>query len=192
MISGILLAGGGSIRMGRPKGLLEYRGVPFLRAVAMALLTGGVEELIAVLNPEVPGLPDVLPADARVRWVAAPPAAAGQLASLRAGLHRLSPASEAALIALVDQPAVRPETVAALIHAFREARAPLLLPVHQGRRGHPVCFARTLYPELLEAPEQEGARAVVRRHRAILREVAVDDPAIHQDVDSPEDFARLP
>lgn len=191
MISGILLAGGGSTRMGRPKGLLEYRGVPFLRAVATALLTGGVEELIAVLNPEVPGLPDVLPADPRVRWVAAPPAPAGQLASLRVGLHSLSPASEAALVALVDQPAVRPETVAALIHAFREGRGPLLLPVHQGRRGHPVCFARALYPELLEAPEEEGARAVVRRHGAPLREVAVDDPAIHQDVDSPEDLARL-
>lgn len=177
--------------MGRPKGLLEYRGVPFLRAVATALLTGGVEELIAVLNPEVPGLPDVLPADPRVRWVAAPPAPAGQLASLRVGLHSLSPASEATLVALVDQPAVRPETVAALIHAFREARGPLLLPVHQGRRGHPVCFARALYPELLKAPEEEGARAVVRGHGTLLREVAVDDPAIHQDVDSPEDFAHL-
>ncbi len=191
MISGILLAGGASTRMGRPKGLLEYRGVPFLRAVATALLTGGVEELVAVLNPEVPRLPKVLPADTRVRWVAAPLTAAGQLASLRTGLHALSPASEATLVALVDQPDVRPGTVAALIRAFRETGAPLLLPVCEGRRGHPVCFARTLYPELLAAPEQEGARAVIRRHRALLREVVVDDPGIHQDVDSPEDLARL-
>jgi len=191
VISGILLAGGASTRMGRPKGLLEYRGVPFLRAVATALLTGGVEELVAVLNPEVPRLPGVLPADTRVRWVAAPLTAAGQLASLRTGLHALSPASEATLVALVDQPAVRPETVAALIQAFREMGAPLLIPICEGRRGHPVCFARALYPELLEAPEQEGARAVIRRHRALLREVVVDDPGIHQDVDSPEDLARL-
>lgn len=191
MISGILLAGGASTRMGRPKGLLEYRGVPFLRAVATALLTGGVEELVAVLNPEVPRLPGVLPADTRVRWVAAPLTSAGQLASLRTGLHALSPASEATLVALVDQPAVRPETVAALIQAFRETGAPLLLPLREGRRGHPVCFARALYPELLQAPEQEGARAVIRRHRALLREVVVDDPGIHQDVDSPEDLARL-
>jgi len=191
VISGILLAGGASTRMGRPKGLLEYRGVPFLRAVATALLTGGVEELVAVLNPEVPRLPEVLPADTRVRWVAAPLASAGQLASLRTGLHALSPASEATLVALVDQPAVRPETVAALVQAFREIGAPLLLPVCEGRRGHPVCFARALYPELLEAPEQEGARAVIRQNRALLREVVVDDPGIHQDVDSPEDLARL-
>lgn len=191
MISGILLAGGASTRMGRPKGLLEYRGVPFLRAVATALLTGGVEELVAVLNPDVPGLPEVLPADTRVRWVAAPLASAGQLASLRTGLHALSPASEATLVALVDQPAVRPETVAALIQAFRETGAPLLLPLREGRRGHPVCFARALYRDLLEAQEQEGARAVIRRHRALLREVVVDDPGIHQDVDSPEDLARL-
>ena len=192
MISGILLAGGASTRMGRPKGLLEYRGVPFLRAVASALLTGGVEELVAVLNPAVPGLPEVLPADSRVRWVAAPPASAGQLASLRMGVDALSPASEAALVALVDQPAVRSETIAALIRVFRETGAPLLLlPVCEGRRGHPVCFARALYPELLEAPEQEGARGVVRRHRASLREVVVEDPGTHQDVDSPEDLARL-
>lgn len=191
MISGILLAGGASTRMGRPKGLLEYGGVPFLRAVATALLTGGVEELVAVLNPDVPGLPEVLPADTRVRWVAAPLASAGQLASLRTGLHALSPASEATLVALVDQPAVRPETVAALIQAFRETGAPLLLPLREGRRGHPVCFARALYRDLLEAQEQEGARAVIRRHRALLREVVVDDPGIHQDVDSPEDLARL-
>lgn len=191
MISGILLAGGASTRMGRPKGLLEYGGVPFLRAVATALLTGGVGELVAVLNPDVPGLPEVLPADTRVRWVAAPLASAGQLASLRTGLHALSPASEATLVALVDQPAVRPETVAALIQAFRETGAPLLLPLREGRRGHPVCFARALYRDLLEAQEQEGARAVIRRHRALLREVVVDDPGIHQDVDSPEDLARL-
>ncbi len=191
VISGILLAGGASTRMGRPKGLLEYRGVPFLRAVASALLTGGVEELVAVLNPAVPGLPEVLPADTRVRWVSAAPASAGQLSSLRMGLHALSPASEAALVALVDQPAVRPETVAALIRAFRETEAPLLLPVCEGRRGHPACFARALYPELLEAPEQEGARAVIRRHGGLLREVVVEDPGIHQDVDSPEDLARL-
>jgi len=191
VISGILLAGGGSTRMGRPKGLLEYRGVPFLRAVATALLTGGVEELVAVLNPEVPRLPGVLPTDTRVRWVTAPLTAAGQLASLRTGLHALSPASEATLVALVDQPAVRPATVAALIQAFREMGAPLLIPICEGRRGHPVCFARALYPELLEAPEQEGARAVVRQNRALLREVVVDDPGIHQDVDSPDDLARL-
>jgi len=191
VISGILLAGGASTRMGRPKALLEYRGVPFLRAVAAALLTGGVEELVAVLNPAVPGLPELLPVDARVRWVAAPPASAGQLASLRTGLHALSPASEASLVALVDQPAIRPETVASLIQVFRETGTPIVLPVHQGRRGHPVCFAHALYPELLEAPEEEGARAVVRRHRALLREVVVEDPSIHQDVDSPEDFARL-
>lgn len=191
MISGILLAGGASTRMGRPKGLLPYRGVPFLRAVAAALLAGGVEELVAVLNPTVPGLREVLPADPRVRWVAAPTAPSGQIASLRTGLRTLSSSSEAVLVALVDQPAVRPETVAALILALRESGAPILLPIHQGRRGHPVCFARALYPELLEAPEEEGARAVVRRHRALLREVPVDDPGIHQDVDSPEDFARL-
>lgn len=192
MISGILLAGGASTRMGHPKALLLYRGVPFLRAVATALLTGGVEELVAVLNPEVPGLPEVLPADPRVRSVAAPRASAGQLASLHVGLHALSPASEAMLLALVDQPAIRPETVAALIQAFGATGGPLLQPVHGGRRGHPVCFARTLYPELLAAPEAEGARAVVRRHRDVLREVFVDDPAIHQDVDRPEDLARLP
>jgi CTP:molybdopterin cytidylyltransferase MocA len=177
--------------MGRPKALLPYRGVSFLRAVAAALLAGGVEELVAVLNPTVPGLPAVLPADPRVRWVPAPPAPAGQIASLRAGLRALSPSSEAALVALVDQPAVRPETVAALVQAFRETGAPILLPIYQGRRGHPVCFARALYPELLEVPEEEGARALVRRHRALLREVPVDDPGIHQDVDTPEDLARL-
>jgi CTP:molybdopterin cytidylyltransferase MocA len=159
--------------------------------VAAALLAGGVEELVAVLNPTVPGLREALPADPRVRWVAAPPAPSGQIASLRAGLRALSPSSEAALVALVDQPAVRSVTVAALVQAFRESGASLILPVHQGRRGHPVCFARALYPELLEAPEEEGARAVVRRHRAFLREVAADDPGIHQDVDTPDDLARL-
>ena len=191
MISGILLAGGASSRMGRPKSLLPYRGIPFLRAVAATVLAGGVEELVAVLNPRVPGLSETLPADSRVRWVAAPAASAGQLASLHAGLHALSPASQAAVVALVDQPAVRPATVTALIRTFRETGAPVLLPVHGGRRGHPVCFARVLYPELLAAPVAEGARAVVRRHRDALLEVPVDDPAIHQDVDTPDDLTRL-
>jgi len=81
--------------------------------------------------------------------------------------------------------------VRALRESFEQTEAPILIPTWRGRRGHPVLFSRSLYQELLAAPLDQGARAVVRRHAAEVQTVEVDEEGILWDVDQPKDYAAL-
>jgi CTP:molybdopterin cytidylyltransferase MocA len=123
------------------------------------------------------------------RTVANPAADAEQIDSLRVALRALPPEAEAAAVALVDVPEVDADTVRAVLDGFRRTRAPVVLPAHGGRHGHPVLFARAAWAELLAAGLAEGARTVVHAHAADRVEVAV--PALPRDVDTPDDYRRL-
>ena len=118
----------------------------------------------------------------------------GMLSSLHVCLRAITasaPALDGLFVLPVDCPGVRPETVVALATAFRTSRAPLVVPRFGLRRGHPVLFAATLFDELACAPLDQGARAVVRAHAADRLEVPVDDPAVLNDVDTPDAAAKL-
>jgi molybdenum cofactor cytidylyltransferase len=80
--------------------------------------------------------------------------------------------------------------VGAVIAGFEASGAPIVVPVHGGRRGHPVLFAARLVPELLAAPLDQGARAVVHAHAAEVLEVPSPAPGILADIDTPELYAQ--
>jgi molybdenum cofactor cytidylyltransferase len=69
------------------------------------------------------------------------------------------------------------------------AKAPIAVAVHEGRRGHPVAFARSLFPELREVREAtEGMRDVMQRHEPEILEVPFDTPIVTLDMNRPEDY----
>lgn len=190
MISGILLAAGASRRMGTPKALLHYQGQTFLERGCAAFLTAGVGELVVVLGARAEELRGAVPVHPAIRVVVNTHAFQGQLSSLLVGIGALSPASEAAVVNLVDHPLVTAETIQALIAAFRLTPAPILIASYRGRRGHPVLFSHGVYGELLAAPLDQGAKAVVRKDPTRVWEIPLDDPGILADIDTPEDYAR--
>ncbi|MCS6925798.1 MAG: nucleotidyltransferase family protein [Candidatus Binatia bacterium] len=190
MMSGILLAAGASRRMGTPKALLQYQGQTFLERGCAAFLTAGVDELVVVLGAQAEVSRRAVPVHPLVRTVVNTRSFQGQLSSLMVGIGALSPASEAVVVNLVDHPLVTAETIKALIAAFREMPVPILVASYRGRRGHPVLFSRQVYGELLAAPLDQGAKAVVRRDPTRVREIPLDDPGILADIDTPEDYAR--
>jgi molybdenum cofactor cytidylyltransferase len=113
----------------------------------------------------------------------------GMLSSIQAGIRALSDDDvDGALICPVDHPAVDPTVVDALIRRFEEDRPPVLLPVHDGRRGHPVLFSSRVFSELLGAPKTVGARQVVWDHQEDLLEVDVSDAGVTVDIDTPSDY----
>lgn len=96
---------------------------------------------------------------------------------------------EAAAILLGDMPDIRPETLHALQrHAARTA---IVRPCHAGRPGHPVLFGRDFWPELAALDGDDGAREVIRRHRDRYRKIAVADPGVCRDIDTPGDLLPL-
>lgn len=169
--------------MGKSKASLEIDGETFLQRATRTLIDGGCAEVVAIMPPE-----EALPTGGPVR--AAPGPGGEQIDSLRAGLRALPRGTDAVVVMPVDHPLVRADTVRALIARFEGTGAPIVLPDHDGGHGHPVLFSAAVFDELLDENLPEGARTVVHAYVDELEEVAVDDPGIHADVDTPEDYER--
>jgi molybdenum cofactor cytidylyltransferase len=184
-IAGVILAAGESRRMGRPKALLDWRGVTVIEHMT-ALLGEVAEPVIVVVGThagEIRGL------GLRATLVVNPNPERGMLSSLQSGLDAVPPDAGAVLFTPVDYPAVSPATIRAL--AAAAGTASLAIPVFEGRRGHPVLIARPLMEELLALPQQARASDVIRRHleRAIL--IDLDDRGAVEDIDDPASYERL-
>lgn len=194
MVPALILAAGESSRMGRAKALLASptAGVSFLEQLASALRSGGVADVIVIGRPDDTALQDsAARLDPPVRLVHNPHAHMGQLSSVIAGLNVADrPGTRGILVAPVDVPLVTGDTITALLAAFAATLAPIVRPVHHGRHGHPVVFARAVFDELRHADPSRGARAVVSAHESTLVNVEVDDPGVLVDIDTPEDYAR--
>jgi molybdenum cofactor cytidylyltransferase len=189
MIVGIILTGGRSERMGRPKASLPVDNETFLQRAVRTLVEGGCAQVVVVLNPDEPAIAGLVPeGSAHTTWGGG--SGTQQIDSLRAGLRAVDETAAAAVVLPVDHPLVRPATVTALIQAFETGGAPIVRPVHQGRHGHPVIFDASLFSELLDEDLPEGARTVVRRHADRSVGVEIDDPGVLADVDTPDDYDR--
>jgi CTP:molybdopterin cytidylyltransferase MocA len=192
MIAGIVLAAGRSRRMGRPKAFLRLGGLTFLERAVAALRDGGCDAVVVVAGARGDAAADEI-ADAAGRLDASvtrnPEAESPQVASLRAGLRALGGEVEAAIVTPVDVPRADAVVVRALIDAFAATRCPVAQPFDGTRHGHPVLFARPVWPELMADPLPAGARTVIHAHAAERAEVRV--PVLPVDVDTPDDYRRL-
>lgn len=188
-LASIVLAAGGSTRMGRPKMLLPVGGRTLLAAAVAPHLEAGIGRVVVVLGADAAavragaGLPD----DPRLEVVVNRRWRDGQSSSLRRGLLACGDA-EAALVALGDQPGVTAARVAAVAGAWRPGASLVVPRSSAGRAAHPVLFGRCLWQDLLALRGDVGARDVVRRHLAGAVRVNVD---ALQDVDDERDYQDL-
>ncbi len=195
MIPGVILAGGASSRMGGyPKALLPtgHGDETFLGRIAATLRAGGADDVLVVTgyhDKSIGALVERLPT--LVRVLRNPTPEQGQLSSLLVALRAIDhPGVRAMLVTLVDLPLVSVPTVRAVIDGYRRTAAPLVRPERKGCHGHPVLFDRSLFPELLAADPQHGAKSVVRAHAAEGIEISSDDTGAFADVDTPDDYER--
>jgi len=191
MFAAIILAAGASERMGYPKALLPYRGRPFLAGILEACYAAGIEKRVVVLGYYANKIKEEIDLS-EVTVAMNEDLDAGPIGSVRAGLAALAPFPvDAVLVWPVDRPHVAVATVEALLDGFRSSHQPIVVPTHQGQRGHPVLFARKVFAELLGAPNDEGARAVVHGDPARVAAVPVEDPAVLEDFNTPDDYKKL-
>jgi len=176
-VAAIVLAAGASSRMGEDKALLEWRGRSFLEHLMAALKVAGAEPLRVALGANAEDV------QRRVQFGAGELVInrdweRGMLSSLIAALDSLAPDVDAAVVCLVDHPCVSSRLIRHLVEKHRETGKPIVQPTYQGRRGHPVLFAASLFDELRAAPPEVGARHVVYQHAADILEVPTDEEGI--------------
>lgn len=186
MLAALILSAGASSRMGRPKALIPYREVTFLEhliqvtrhpriGVTRVVLGAGAEEIRKITKLEDPLV------------VLNPQWQKGQLSSVCAGIRSLDGIeTEGIILCPVDHPLVSARLVADLVLQFYLNNKFIVLPTFNTRRGHPVIFASTLYPELLEAPADKGARAVVWAHSSDILEVPTSEEGVVLNINDPD------
>jgi molybdenum cofactor cytidylyltransferase len=191
MIAGLILAAGESSRMGADKALLIYRGRTFLEAIFNVLRDAGIERIAVVLGHHAEQIQRAVNLP-RAEFILNPNYLRGQTSSLQAGLRALAtPECEAIVLCLVDHPQVSSETVQRLITAFQHSSAPVVIPTHQNRRGHPVLIARSLFAELDRLGAGTGANTLIRKYHDVTECVEVSDAGILVDVDDPETYRGM-
>ncbi|MCC6763468.1 MAG: nucleotidyltransferase family protein [Deltaproteobacteria bacterium] len=195
-LAGIVLAAGGSRRMGRPKQLLALAGRPLLQHVLDAAAASALAEIVLVLGHEASAVAAALDLPARARVVVNDAWAAGQGTSLACGVRAVAAGEGiAAAVLLGDQPGVDAALVDAMIAAFRATDAAAVRPVWRdadgaARPGHPVVLGRELFAEAATLAGDQGARVLFARAPERLREIALAG-APPPDVDEPEDYRRV-
>ncbi len=185
MIAAIVLAGGASTRMGRPKQLLPLGKGTVLATVVSRLLEAPLDRVVVVLghDAERVGREAGLPGDPRVETVVNGEWAEGMASSLRCGVKSCSE-TEAIVVVLGDQPGIDSNVVGKLVEAYRGG-ALLAVSVRGEQRGHPVLFSRSLFPSLLALSGDVGARDVVERHWGAAARI---EAAPLRDLDTEEDY----
>jgi molybdenum cofactor cytidylyltransferase len=194
MIPGAVLAAGWSTRMGRSKALLRagLDGPTFVETSVTTLRDAGLDDLLVVGRVEDEPLRSAVGALDGVRFADNRHAAEGQISSIVTAINVIDhPGVRGLLVLPVDQPLVRPSTVAELVARFSESRALIARACYTGRAGHPAIFDRRVFDELRQADRSLGAKAVLQRHRASILEVDTDDEGVVIDIDDPDTYQRI-
>jgi molybdenum cofactor cytidylyltransferase len=190
MISGIVLAAGQSRRMGSPKINLPWGKTTVLGQVVGTLLEAGLEEIILVTGPHaVVGADEFVKQG--VKLVRNPDYASGEmLSSVQVGLLSTSSESQAALLALGDQPQMELAVVRAVVQSYTVSRPKILIPSYQMRRGHPGLVGRDLWGEILSMKPPATLRVFLDAYAAEIAYLNVLTETVIQDLDTPDDYER--
>jgi molybdenum cofactor cytidylyltransferase len=195
MLCAVVLAAGESTRMGSPKALLDDgSGRSFIAHIVSTLQSAGLTDVLVVTGTQHDAIGQALNTDGvrnGVRLVRNPNPSRGQLSSIWTALEACPRDCQGLLMTLVDVPLLASATVRAVVEAWSSTRAPIVRPIVDGRRGHPVIFDCRVFDELRETPLDGGARVVVRAHWSESVDVPVDDPGCLVDVDTPQDYQQL-
>jgi molybdenum cofactor cytidylyltransferase len=189
MLAAVILSGGASRRMGTSKALLPYRGSTFLEHLLTVTDHPRIGWQRVVLGADAAAIAEgvELSADAVVineNWED------GQLTSIQAGVRSLPAGTDGMLLCLIDHPLISRELVGELVSRFYLSGKSIVLPIYKGRRGHPVIFASRLYEELLSAPLETGARAVVWAHSEDVFEMETPEEGCILNLNDPDALTK--
>ena len=190
----IVPAAGLSVRMGRPKLLLPWRGVTVIQHVLATWTASRIWRVVVVVRPgdvdlatvcRKPGVDVVVPATAPSEMKV----------SIEHALRHVEQtyrpaANDVWLLAPADIPGICTSTIDQLLISHRDLGPAITVPLHEGRRGHPVLFPWPLAREVSGLADDEGVNVLLRRHP--VQEIVCPQAVVLDDLDTPDDYRRRP
>ena len=208
-IGAVVLAAGGSSRLGRPKQLLVWRGETLVRRAVRAATEAGCDPVIVVVGEIANSIrSDLDIRESRISSSAALGGSSGALGrsaqinvvenaewrngvgtSIRRGLEQLGECVEAVVLLTCDQPFVDASIIRRLIAAREQTARPIAASHYASTLGVPALFDRSCFKVLLGLPDQYGAKSLIESRKAETASIAFEEGAV--DIDTAEDFERL-
>ena len=189
MIWAVILAAGESRRMGTQKLLLPFGDATVIESVVLTALASRVDRVLVVLGADKDDVREEIE-PLGIDLVVNDNFAEGMLSSVQAGFAALPPDAEAAVVMLGDQPFLPARVVDAVAEAFRRSGSGIVIPVHRGRRGHPILIGLKYRDAVLALDPADGLRRLIQAHAEDIFEAEVEDANILRDMDVPEDYAN--
>jgi molybdenum cofactor cytidylyltransferase len=186
-ITGIVLAAGGSRRLGTPKQLLPYRDTTVLGAALDVARAAGFDQLIVTLGGADDAVRDAVPLEG-ADVVSVEDFGSGCSASLRVALERVDPQATGIVLLLGDQPRMNPATLRRMI--TEGPPGDVMVCRYDDGIGHPFWFGRSVFGELSQLHGDKGVWKLIESGRHPVCELAVDGP-VPLDVDTWDDYRRL-
>jgi molybdenum cofactor cytidylyltransferase len=186
--AGIVLAAGGSSRLGKPKQLLSWKGKTFVQAVTGIALKTGLSPVVVVTGAYADMVEKEIK-DMPVTVVHNPEWETGQSSSVKVGLQALPRNVGGVVFLLSDQPQIRLTLIRKLIEAHAQTLSPIVAPLIDGLRGNPVIFDRDTFSDFSELEGDVGGRRLFSRYT--VEWVEWHDRQMLLDVDTPEDYQHL-
>ncbi|MEX8546692.1 MAG: NTP transferase domain-containing protein [Mucilaginibacter sp.] len=194
-IAVVILAGGSSSRLGKPKQLLHYQNETLIKHAVKTALSVSPKAVVVVsgfLHEELVG---EVESNELVQLIHNPNWQQGMGSSIRAGINALGQHPgfskiDAALILLCDQPLINAQHLQRLLAQFSaDKRSMIVATGYAETQGVPAIFDRSLFPVLQNLPPEKGARWLFKAHQNNVAVVPFEGAAI--DVDTEEDYQRL-
>jgi len=186
-VTGLVLAAGGSKRLGRPKQLLPYGRATLLDHVLDTARSCSFDQLLCVIGGAAPDVRAAVDFGG-VQVVENADFGEGCSSSIAAALHAVDSRCDVLILMLGDQPGVTADTVTRLL--AERGDSPIAVCAYSDGRGHPLVFSRSLFPELESLHGDKAVWKLLDRHEAVAADVPVDG-AIPRDVDTWEDYAQI-
>ena len=189
MTIGIILSAGESKRMGTPKQLLPWGKTIILQQVIDNATASHLAQVILVLGSRAAEIADKITLSPKTRIVINKDHLEGMSSSVICGIKNAPAGAEAFMLLLGDQPFITPAIIDRVLDEYQKSKPGIVIPVYNGKRGHPVIFSAKYKPELL-AIADNGAKAVVNNHPGDVLEIPLDAPEILTDIDTPQDYQK--
>ena len=185
----VILAAGESKRMNTPKMLLPFMGKTIIETVVNNALNSEIKNIMVVMGSSHIEIADAV-SSYNVDMCFNKNFRDGMLSSVKCGIRSIPDDFTAAVVMQGDQPMIPPEIINNLVNSWRSSGYGIIIPVFEGKRGHPILIDRKYKVEIEKLTGDEGLHALPSKFRDDVLEIEMNTPGILRDIDTREDYLR--